>query len=76
MTKLQITSDGSAGGTEVLVDGKPLDNVVEIRFAIDAPGFATATITLQRTPVEIDGEMVLVREDRRYETLVTRGGRG
>lgn len=57
MGKMQIISDGTARGTEVLVDGEHLENVMSVIWDIDSGGIGNATLVVRHVPATIQSEM-------------------
>jgi len=61
--KLKIVSDGTSRGSRVLTeDGKEIEGVESATWTCHAPGVATATLTLRKVPVELEGYLEAVKQ--------------
>lgn len=56
-SRLQIISDGSGCGTQVLIDGKPVNNVLGVTWKCEGAGLAEATVTFDMVPVELESDL-------------------
>lgn len=62
MDRIKIKSDGTAAGTFVYLDDKPLGNVRFVNFSADADlGCPTVTLELVGMPVELDVHAQVVK---------------
>lgn len=59
--RIKIISDGTSQGTHVVNEqtGERLDLVTRISWELSATHLATATLTLLRVPVEVEGDAAI-----------------
>lgn len=58
-SRVSVKSDGTGVGTQILVDGKPLENCDECIIRIMPTGLAQVTLRLFNVPIDLDGQVVM-----------------
>lgn len=60
---IKIVSDGTAHGTQVLCDGKPLPDVISVTWTVDAGGVAMATVVFDLSAADVSATVDQIRAE-------------
>lgn len=56
MSRIHIISNGTPGGTVIMLDGLVIDGIIEARWEITAEGRATVALVFDDAAIDATGE--------------------
>lgn len=73
---VKVVSDGTPGGTKVLVDGEPINEITGIRFSINTRdiGRVGLDLDLVARDVELQGEASIFLKGRKISRVIYADG--